>query len=141
MIPHDLPGGIPSRITGLAAGLLRHVLSLGSLAALEGRLFLRQSITGLILLIAIVFVALIAYVALVAAAITILATLLKWGWPLSLAAAGILHLGILGILYQILRVRVVMPRPFEATTAEIRRDIDALGNFQSNDSSPSHASR
>jgi len=57
MNSQHLPGGIPSRITGLTAGLLRHLLSLGSLAALEGRLFVRQSIAGLVLVIAIVVVA------------------------------------------------------------------------------------
>jgi len=127
MNSQDLPGGIPSRITGLTAGLLRHLLSLGSLAVLEGRLFVRQSIAGLILLIAIVVVAMIAYVALIGALIALLATCLRWGWPVSLAAAGLLHLGILGVLYQLLRARVINPRPFEATTAELRRDIEALG--------------
>jgi hypothetical protein len=110
---------------------MRHLLSVGSLAALEGRMFIRQSITGLILLLAITLVAMIAYVALIGAVIALLATSLRWGWPLSLAAAGLLHLGILGLLYQTLRTRVVIPRPFEATTAEIRRDIDALGSFSS----------
>jgi vacuolar-type H+-ATPase subunit I/STV1 len=129
MNSQHLPGGIPSRITGLTAGLLRHLLSLGSLAALEGRLLIRQSIAGLILLLAIVVVAMIAYVALIGAVIALLATSLKWGWPVSLAAAGLLHLGILGILYQALRARIITPRPFEATTAELRRDIDALGSF------------
>ena len=132
MNPQDLKGGIPSRITGLTAGLLRHLLSLGSLAALEGRLFVRQSIAGLILLLAIVVVAMIAYVALIGALIALLATCLRWGWPVSLAAAGLLHLGILGILYQLLRSRVINPRPFEATTAELQRDIDALGNLSGN---------
>lgn len=129
MNSQHLPGGIPSRITGLTAGLLRHLLSLGSLAALEGRLLIRQSIAGLILLLAIVVVAMIAYVALIGAVIALLATSLKWGWPVSLAATGLLHLGILGILYQALRARIITPRPFEATTAELRRDIDALGSF------------
>jgi hypothetical protein len=133
MNSQHLPGGIPSRITGLTAGLLRHLLSLGSLAALEGRLFVRQSIAGLILVIAIVVVAMIAYVALIGAVVALLATSLGWGWPVSLAAAGLLHLGILGILYQALRARVINPRPFEATTAELRRDIDALGSFTGSD--------
>jgi Putative Actinobacterial Holin-X, holin superfamily III len=131
----DLPGGIPSRVTGLTSGILRHLLAIGSLAALEARLFLRQSITALLLLLAIVVVAMIAYVALIGAAIALLATTFKWGWPVSLASAGILHLGILGFLYRFLRVRVVAPRPFEATAAEIRKDIDALGNYAGSASS------
>ena len=135
MNSQHLPGGIPSRITGLTAGLLRHLLSMGSLAALEGRLFVRQSIAGLILVLAIVVVAMIAYVALIGAVVALLATSLGWGWPVSLAAAGLLHLGILGILYQALRARVINPQPFEATTAELRRDIDALGSFTGCDTS------
>lgn len=130
MIPHDLPGGIPSRISGLTAGLIRHLLSLGSLAALEGRMFIRQSIAGIILLAALLLFAMIAYVALIASAISLLAVFLKWGWPLSLASAGLLHLAFVGILYKMLRARIA-PRPFEATSAELQKDIDALSIYSS----------
>ena len=128
MIPHDLPGGIPSRISGLTAGLIRHLLSLVSLAALEGRVFIRQSIAGIILLAALILFAMIAYVALIASGISLLAMYLKWGWPLSFAAAGLLHLALVGILYKLLRARIA-PRPFEATSAELQRDIDALSIY------------
>jgi len=131
MIPHDLPGGIPSRISGLASGLIRHLLSLGSLAALEGRMFIRQSIAGIILLAALILFAMIAYVALIASAISLLAMFLKWGWPLSLAAAGLLHLAFVGILYKLLRARIA-PIPFEATSAELQKDIDALSIYSNN---------
>ena len=131
MIPHDLPGGIPSRISGLTAGLIRHLLSLGSLAALEGRMFIRQSIAGIILLVALLLFAMIAYVALVASVISLLAMFLKWGWPLSLAAAGLLHLALVGIFYKLLRARIA-PRPFEATSAELQKDIDALSTYSNN---------
>ncbi len=131
MTPNDLPGGIPSRISGLSAGLIRHFLSLGSLAALEGRMFIRQSIAGIILLAALILFAMIAYVALIASAISLLAMFLKWGWPLSLAAAGLLHLAFVGILYKLLRARIA-PRPFEATSAELQKDIDALSIYSNN---------
>jgi uncharacterized membrane protein YqjE len=127
MNPQDLPGGIPSRITGLTAGILRYALTLGALAAEEGRLFVRQSVAVILLLVVMVVIALVAYVALIGAAVSLLATKLSWGWPVSLAAAGLIHLAILGILFKILRSRTA-PRPFEATTAELRRDIEALGN-------------
>ena len=128
MNPQDLPGGIPSRITGLTAGMIRHLLALGSLAAFEGRLFIRQSVAGIILLIALVVVAVIAYVAVIAAAVSLLAISLKWGWPLSFAAAALVHLALFGVLYQLLRVRTA-PRPFENTAAELQRDIDALNSY------------
>lgn len=131
MTQNDLPGGIPSRISGLTAGLIRHLLSLGSLAALEGRMFIRQSIVGVILLAALLLFAMIAYVALIASAISLLAMFLKWGWPLSLAAAGLLHLALVGILYKMLRARIT-PRPFESTSAELQKDIDALSTFSNN---------
>ena len=131
MTPNDLPGGIPSRISGLTAGLIRHLLSLGSLAALEGRMFIRQSIAGIILLAALLLFAMIAYVALIGSAISLLAMFLKWGWPLSLAAAGLLHLALVGILYKLLRARIA-PRPFESTSAELQKDIDALSTFSNN---------
>ena len=128
MNPHPLPGGIPSRVSGLTVGVVRHLLALGSLAAEEGRLFVRQSIAGLILLMALLLVAMIAYVALIACVVSLLAISLKWGWPVSLAAAAMIHLGLVGILYKILRARVSL-RPFEATSAELQRDMDALSNY------------
>ncbi|MEY2906679.1 MAG: hypothetical protein RLZZ408_1150 [Verrucomicrobiota bacterium] len=131
MNPQDLPGGIPSRITGLTAGILRYTLSLGALAAEEGRLLIRQSVAAILLLVAMVVIAMIAYVALLGAAVSLLAMKLSWGWPVSLAAAGLIHLAILGILLRILRSRTT-PRPFEATTAEIRRDIEALSRYSNN---------
>lgn len=128
MTEQQLPGGIPHRLSGLAASLLHHLLSLAALATEEGRLFLRQSLAGLLLFLALAVVGLIAYVALIACAVTLLAMWLDWGWPLSLAAAGLLHLGLAGILYGMLRARVAQ-RPFENTSAELRRDIEAMGNF------------
>jgi uncharacterized membrane protein YqjE len=128
MNPQDLPGGIPSRITGLIAGILKYAFSIGALAAEEGRLLIRQSIAAILLLMAMAVIAMIAYVALVAAAVSLLAMKLQWGWPVSLSAAGLIHLAILGILFNILRTRTA-PRPFEATSAELRRDIETLGNY------------
>ena len=124
----ELPGGLSSRLAGVAAGLLRHILSLGSLVSLEWGLFLRQSLAALLLIAAAVVVTAIAYVALVAAVIAILATQLGWGWPVSLAAAGILHLAILGLLVKLLQARL-QNRPFEATTAELRRDLENLNSL------------
>lgn len=126
--PQDLPGGIPSRITGLTAGVIRHLLSLVALASEEGRLFVRQSVGALILLLALVLVAMIAYVAIISSVISLLAICLKWGWPVSLAAAGLVHLALVGLLYKALRSRVA-PHPFASTTAELQRDIEVLSNY------------
>jgi uncharacterized membrane protein YqjE len=128
MNPQDLPGGIPSRITGLAAGLLRHGLTLGALAAAEGRLLLRQSLATLLLAVAMTMAAIIAYVALIGAVVALLATQFSWGWPVSLAAAGLIHLALLGILFSILRNKS-LPRPFEGTSAELRKDLESLSRF------------
>lgn len=128
MNPQDLPGGIPSRITGLTAGILRYTFSLGALAAEEGRLLIRQSVSAILLLVIMVVIAMVAYVALIGAAVSLLAVKLSWGWPVSLAAAGLIHVAILGILFKVLRSRTA-PRPFEATSAELRKDIEALGNY------------
>ena len=127
MNQQELSGGIPSRITGLTAGILRYTLSLGALAAEEGRLLIRQSVAAILLLVGIVVVATIAYVALIAAGVSLLAMKLGWGWPVSLSSAGLIHLALLGILFRTLRSRAAI-RPFEATSAELRRDIDALGS-------------
>jgi uncharacterized membrane protein YqjE len=70
----------------------------------------------------------IAYVALIGAAIALLAVKLSWGWPISLAAAGMIHLALLGLLFTILRSRN-LPSPFEATSAELQKDIESLGRF------------
>jgi len=128
MNQQDLPGGIPSRVTGLTAGILRYTLSLGALAAEEGRLLIRQSVAAILLLAGMMIVAAIAYVALIAAGVSLLAMKLGWGWPVSLSAAGLIHLALLGVLYRFLRSRASI-RPFEATSAELRRDIDALGGY------------
>jgi hypothetical protein len=129
MNPQELSGGIPSRVTGLTAGVLRHTLSLGALAAEEGRILIRQSVSAILLLTVMALTAMIAYVALAGALISLLATRLSWGWPVSLSAAGLLHLAALGILFKILRARTTTVRPFEATSAELRKDIDALASY------------
>jgi hypothetical protein len=128
MNQQGLPGGIPSRVTGLTAGILRYTLSLGALAAEEGRLLIRQSVAAILLLVGMMIVAAIAYVALIAAGVSLLAMKLGWGWPVSLSAAGLIHLALLGVLYRFLRSRASI-RPFEATSAELRCDIDALGGY------------
>lgn len=128
MNPQELSGGLPSRITGLAAGVLRHALSLCTLAAAEGRLLVRQSLVTLLLAVAMTLAGVIAYVALIGAVVALLAVRLSWGWPVSLASAGMIHLALLGMLFSILRTRA-LPRPFEATSAELKRDLDDLGRF------------
>jgi hypothetical protein len=103
-------------------------LTLGTLAVAEGRLFIRQSLVTLLLAVAMTVAGIIAYVALIVAAVALLAVKLSWGWPISLAAAGMIHLALLGLLFSILRARN-LPRPFEETSAEIQKDIESLGRF------------
>lgn len=128
MNPQDLPEGLTSRITGLTAGILRHGLALGTLAAAEFRLLLRRSLVTLLLTAATAVAGIIAYVALLGAGVALLAVKLSWGWPVSLAAAGMIHLALLSLLLSVLRARS-LPQPFEATSAELRRDIESLGRF------------
>lgn len=128
MNPQDLPGGIASRLTGLVAGILRHALAIGALAALETRQLIRQSVAILLLAVATLLAALIAYVAILAAIVSLLAVKLSWGWPVSLGAAGLLHLAVLGILFSILR-GVSAPRAYEATAAELTKDLETLGRL------------
>jgi hypothetical protein len=124
----EFPGGLASRLNGVASGLLRHGLSLTELAAIEARLLVRQSI-GTILLIAIMLVfGVISYVALIGALVALLAVKLSWGWPVSLASAGLIHLAMLGAAYTFLKGRRPI-RPFEATSSEIRRDIETLSSL------------
>lgn len=125
MNPQELPGGIPSRITGLLAGLLRHLLALGDLAAEETRSLLRRSVATLLIGVAMIIAAMISYIALVAAVVVILAQRFSWGWPLSLACASLFHLALLSILFRIMRHRTT-PHPFEATASELRKDLEAL---------------
>jgi len=128
MKQQDYSGGIPSRITGMAAGLLHHGLTLGALAVAEGRLLLRQSVAVLLLALAMTVAGIIAYVALVCSVVALVAVKLNWGWPVSLSAAGLIHLGLMGILFSILRTRS-LPRPFESTSEELRKDLESLGRF------------
>ena len=134
MDPNELPGGIPSRISGLLFALLRHLLSLTELAAEETRLLIRQSITAILLLVALIVTLVISYLALLATLISFLTLGHGWSWPSAFALVGFFHLLIAGILVFFLRLRTAS-RPFEATTAELRRDLDALGTY-SGKSSP-----
>lgn len=119
----------------MTAGLARHGLGLASLAAAETRILVRQSLGMLLLGAIMLVVALIAYVALIAAAVTLLAERLAWGWPVSLATAGLIHLALLGILWSFLR-RISLPSPYESTARELRRDIEALGGLGNDSSRP-----
>jgi len=135
MNPQDLSGGISSRFTGLAAGLLRHGYTIAALAAAEGRLLVRQSLVTLLLAVAMTAAGIIAYVALITAAVALLAVRLSWGWPVSLSAAGLTHLALLGLLFSLLRSRS-LPRPFEATSEELRKDLESL--TRATDAASSH---
>jgi uncharacterized membrane protein (DUF485 family) len=128
MNPQELPGGIISRITGLAAGLLRHGLTIGALAAAEARLLLHQSIAILLLAVAMTVAGIIAYASFIGAVVALLAVKLSWGWPVALAAAGMIHMALLGLLYSILRT-ISLPRPFEGTTEELRKDLESLSRL------------
>lgn len=132
---NELPGGIPSRISGLLFALLRHLLALTELAAEETRLLIRQSITAILLLVALIVTLVISYLALIGSVIALLTLGHGWGWPAAFAVVGLFHLLVAGFLVFLLRVRTTS-RPFEATAAEIRRDLDALGNYSGKSSPP-----
>jgi hypothetical protein len=95
------------------------------LAAAETRLLIRQSLASILLVVAMAVFGVIAYVALIGAGVSLLALKLCWGLPVSLAAAGMIHLAFLGIAYAFLKNQAPL-RPYEATSAEIRRDIETL---------------
>ena len=118
---------ISSRVSAAAnAERLRPCLRM---AAAETRLLIRQSLASVMLITAMALFGVIAYVALIGAGVSLLAVKLSWGWPVSLAAAGMIHLALLGIAYAFLKNRAPV-RPYEATSAEIRRDIETLsGNL------------
>jgi uncharacterized membrane protein YqjE len=126
MDPQELPGGIPSRISGLTAALLRHLLALGALAAEETRQLIRQSLAGLLLLISLILSLFLCYLGGMAALISLLALDLHWGWPSSLAASALFHLALAAILFVVLKF-TSLPSPYQATSAELQRDIEALG--------------
>ena len=125
---NELPGGIPSRISGLVFSLLRHFLALSELAAEETRLLIRQSVAAILLFIALILTLVISYLALIATVIALLTLREGWGWAESFASVGLFHLLLAGLLVFFIRNRTA-PRPYEATSAEIRRDLDALGNY------------
>ena len=59
----------------------------------------------------------------------------RFDWT-QMAAICFFHLLIAGLLVFFLRLRTA-PRPFEATTAELRRDLDALGTYSGKTSTTS----
>jgi uncharacterized membrane protein YqjE len=128
MDPNEPSGGIPSRISGLLYALMRHVLALTELAAEETRILIRQSVTAIILLIALIVVLIISYLSLLATVIILLTINQGWGWPSAFAVMAAVHLVMAVLIVSVLRVRTAL-NPFEATTAELRRDLDHLGNY------------
>ncbi len=125
---NELPGGIPSRISGLLFSLLRHLLALTELAAEETRLLIRQSIVTLLLVVALIVTLVISYLALIGTVIALLTLGHGWGWPQAFGAVALIHLMLAGLLLVFLRNRTVL-RPYEVTTAEVRRDLDALQTY------------
>jgi len=128
MDTNQLPGGIPSRISGVTAALLRHFLALAELATEEGRLLIRQSLTVIILLVALILVITISYLALVAAVVSLLNLELGWSLPMALVTISFFHLLLAGAIIFCIRIRSTMP-PFEATAAELRRDMESLSSY------------
>ena len=131
----QLPGGIPSRISGLAAALLRHLLALAELATEETRLLVSQSLTAIILLASLILVVMISYLALVAAIVSLLTLGIGWNWPTALVTVSFFHLLLAAVILLFLRIRTSNPA-FEATAAELRRDMESLASYsrQSSDS-------
>ena len=121
-------GGIPSRISGVTAALLRHFLALAELASEEGRLLIRQSLTVIILLVALILVVMISYLALVAAVVSLLYLGLGWSLPMALVTISFFHLLLAGAIILFLRMRTSSPL-FEATAAELRRDMESLSSY------------
>ena len=130
----ELPGGIPSRISGLLYALLRHLLALTELAAEETRILIRQSVVAILMLIALTVTVVISYLSLLAAVISLLTLRQGWGWPTAFAIVALFHLLLAGLIVFLLRLRTA-PSPFEATAAEIRRDLDSLGSYSKKSSS------
>ena len=131
----ELPGGIPSRLTGLSASLVAHLLALAALAADETRALLQRSLVSLFLLVALIISLFVAYFALVVTAIVLLTCYFGWSWLSALGATVLLHLFFAGCLLMILRLRS-KSIPFEATSAELRRDLEALRSYSKSSETP-----
>jgi uncharacterized membrane protein YqjE len=127
----ELPGGIASRLTGLTAALISHILAITALAADETRSLIQRSLVSLILIIALIASLFIAYLALVLTAVVLLTIWFGWSWITALGAAALSHIIFALILFLILRFRSNSP-VFEGTSEEIRRDLDALNKFAKN---------
>lgn len=125
---NELPGGIPSRISGLLFAVLRHLLALSELAAEETRLLIRQSILTILMLAAFLVTVVICYLALLAAIISILALGQEWGWPSAFAVVAFAHLLLAGLILFLIR-KCTTPHLYEATASELRRDLDALASY------------
>ncbi len=128
------PGGFSSRFSGLLVALLRHLFSLGELAAEEMRLFIRQSVASIILLAALILIIMISYLGLIATIVSLLALGHGWNWSVAFGVITLFHLLLAGILLIALRIRITSP-PFEATALELRRDLDHLKCYSKKSSS------
>lgn len=117
--------GISTRFLNLSGMLLQHVSSLFSLAALEISQFLQQSLTSLLLFIALILSVFIGYLALLATGVALAVTQFHLTWPVTLGAVTLLHALI--ALFLVLMLRQQRSHKLLAMTcAEIQHDIDAL---------------
>ena len=126
--PSGATGGITTSISGLAAALLRHLLALAELASGELRLLIRQGITSLILLAALLLFVMVGYLTLVAMAVSLLVVGAGWNWPGALGATALFHLLCAVAIVFMLRFRTSRPL-FEATAAELRHDMESLKSY------------
>ncbi len=136
---NELPGGIPSRVSGLLFALLRHLLALTELAAEETRLLIRQSLVSILLIVALIVTVVMAYLSLLATLVSLLTLGRGWGWPSALGLVTLLHFVLAGLILFFLRIRT-KPRPYAETASEIRRDLDSLDSYSKKTSGTSAAS-
>ena len=136
---NSLPGGIAARLAGLTAALISHTLAITALAADEARALIQRSLISVIIAIALIVSLFIAYLALVFAAIILLSVCFGWSWLAAILTAAGMHIIFATVLFIILRMRRSSPL-FEATSAELRRDFEALNTFSRHSDSKSNVS-
>ncbi|HLB34902.1 MAG: hypothetical protein A3F67_02655 [Verrucomicrobia bacterium RIFCSPHIGHO2_12_FULL_41_10] len=117
--------GISANVTGLSSALLEHCLALASLAALETRQFLKQTLSCLLLFVAVILLLFMGYLTLLATCLVAAVYYFHIGWPYAFGIATLFHFLSAGILIAIIS-RQQSHAPLPLTRFEIQRDIEAL---------------
>ncbi len=120
--------GISGKFVGVVAALLEHMIALFSLAALEVRQRIKETIICCLLLLAALFFITVGYLSLLVMTATLLVSHHYLNWPLVLGIIMLFHFLLAGLLL-ILLFKKQSSSFFPLTRRELHTDLQALSSM------------